>query len=52
MPDDIFYPKGATVTCVMVWEAHSTHDTNQETFFGYYKDDGLVKKKKQQIDFN
>ena len=53
MPDDIFYPKGATVTCVMVWEAHSTHDTNQETFFGYYKDDGLVKKKKLgRIDFN
>ena len=20
MPDDIFYPKGATVTCVMVWK--------------------------------
>ena len=48
-----FYPKGATVTCVIVWEAHSTHDTNQETFFGYYKDDGLVKKKKLgRIDFN
>ena len=53
MPDDIFYPKGGTVTCVMVWEAHSTHDANQETFFGYYKDDGLVKKKKLgRIDFN
>lgn len=45
MPDDIFYPTG-TNTCVMVWEAHTPHDSQQETFFGYYKDDGFVKKKK------
>jgi len=45
MPDDIFYPVGTTV-CVMVWEAHSPHDSTQETFFGYYKDDGFVKRKK------
>lgn len=51
MPDDIFYPEG-TVTCVMVWEAHNPHDTNQETFFGYYKNDGLVKRKKLgRIDY-
>ena len=45
MPDDIFYPTGTNV-CVMVWEAHSPHDSSQETFFGYYKDDGFVKRKK------
>ena len=45
MPDDIFYPVGTTV-CVMVWEAHTPHDSTQETFFGYYKDDGFVKRKK------
>lgn len=45
MPDDIFYPAGTTV-CVMVWKAHSPHDSTQETFFGYYKDDGFVKRKK------
>lgn len=45
MPDDIFYPTG-TNTCVMVWEAHTPHDPQQETFFGYYKNDGFVKKKK------
>ncbi|MBP3709191.1 MAG: N-6 DNA methylase [Treponema sp.] len=44
MPDDIFYPVGTTV-CVMVWEAHTPHDSTQETFFGYYKDDGFVKRK-------
>jgi 16S rRNA G966 N2-methylase RsmD len=47
MPDDIFYSNNAnTNVCVMVWEAHKTHDTTQATFFGYYKDDGFVKAKK------
>lgn len=45
MPDDIFYPAGTNV-CVMVWEAHAPHDSAQETFFGYCKEDGFVKKKK------
>lgn len=45
MPDDIFYPSGTNV-CVMVWEAHTPHDSNIETFFGYCKDDGFVKRKK------
>lgn len=45
MPDDIFYPTGTNV-CVMVWTAHSPHDSAQETFFGYCKDDGFVKRKK------
>ena len=51
MPNDIFYPTG-TVTCVMVWESKNPHDNSQETFFGFYKEDGLVKKKKLgRIDF-
>ncbi len=45
MPDDIFYPTGTNV-CVMVWEAHTPHDSTQETFFGYYKEDGFIKRKK------
>ncbi len=45
MPDDIFYPTGTNV-CIMVWEAHTPHDSEQETFFGYCKDDGFVKRKK------
>jgi type I restriction-modification system DNA methylase subunit len=45
MPDDIFYPT-ATNVCVMVWKAHTPHDSTQETFFGYCKDDGFVKRKK------
>ncbi|MCL1795041.1 MAG: N-6 DNA methylase [Oscillospiraceae bacterium] len=45
MPDDIFYPT-ATNPCVMVWEAHRAHDSKRETFFGYCKNDGFVKRKK------
>ncbi len=45
MPNEIFHPTG-TVTCVMVWEAHRPHNIEEEVFFGYYKDDGLVKRKK------
>ncbi len=51
MPDDIFYPTG-TNPCVMVWEAHNPHDIKQETFFGYCKNDGFVKRKKiGRIDY-
>lgn len=51
MPDDIFYPVGTNV-CVMVWEAHTPHDSTQETFFGYYKDDGFVKRHQfGRVDF-
>lgn len=51
MPDDIFYPTG-TNPCVMVWQAHAPHDTKQETFFGYCKNDGFVKRKKLgRIDY-
>ncbi|MDR1494358.1 MAG: N-6 DNA methylase [Planctomycetaceae bacterium] len=47
MPDDIFYSNNAsTNVCVMVWEAHKPHDSTQNSFFGYYKDDGFVKAKK------
>jgi type I restriction enzyme M protein len=45
MPDDIFYPT-ATNVCVMVWVAHKPHKSEIKTFFGYYKDDGFVKRKK------
>jgi len=47
MPDDIFYSNNSSVNvCVMVWEAHKTHNPKHNTFFGYYKDDGFVKAKK------
>jgi type I restriction enzyme M protein len=40
MPTDLFYPVG-TVTCIAVFKAHIPHkNTNKETWFGYWKDDG------------
>jgi hypothetical protein len=36
----------------MVWEAHKPHDSTFETFFGYCKNDGFVKRKKLgRIDY-
>lgn len=44
MPEDLFYPVGV-VTCVMVFEAHTAHnsDENHESWFGYWKNDGHEK---------
>lgn len=51
MPDDIFYPTGVNV-CVMVWEAHKSHDSSKPTFLGYCKEDGFVKRKKMgRVDY-
>lgn len=63
MPDDIFYSnKANTNTCVMLWQVHTPHYININlrdekllteenirnfTYFGFYKDDGFVKAKKQ-----
>ena len=44
MPDDLFHPIGV-ITCVMLFTAHQPHPERYETFFGYFKDDGFVKKK-------
>lgn len=48
MPDELFFnSKVGVVSCVMVFTAHKPHPKNKETFFGYYKDDGFVKRKIQ-----
>lgn len=48
MPDDLFYPVG-TVTCIMVFAAHTPHDSDKrhESWFGYWKNDGFRKDKKE-----
>lgn len=43
MPDDVFYPVGV-VTCIMVFEANKPNE-GFETWFGYLKDDGFIKRK-------
>jgi type I restriction-modification system DNA methylase subunit len=52
MPDELFFnSKVNVVTCIMVFTAHKPHPKNKETYFGYYKIDGFVKRKnKGRID--
>lgn len=52
MPDELFYDTDANVvTCIMIFTAHKPHPANKETYFGYYKDDGYVKRKnKGRVD--
>ena len=52
MPDELFFnSKVGVVSCVMIFTAHRSHPNHKETYFGYYKDDGFVKRKnKGRID--
>jgi len=52
MPDELFFnSKVGVVSCIMVFTAHKPHPKSKETYFGYYKDDGFVKRKtKGRID--
>ncbi|WP_198647514.1 HsdM family class I SAM-dependent methyltransferase [Staphylococcus chromogenes] len=45
LPDEIFYPGASSVACCMVFTLGKRHDSTKPTFFGYYKNDGFVKKK-------
>jgi len=48
MPDELFFnSKVGVVSCVMVFTAHKPHPKHKETFFGYFKNDGFVKRKIQ-----
>ncbi len=48
MPDELFFnSKVGVVSCVMIFKAHKPHPKTKETYFGYYKDDGFVKRKVQ-----
>lgn len=48
MPDELFVnSKVNVVTCILIFKAHKPHPKNKETYFGYYKNDGFVKRKTQ-----
>lgn len=48
MPDELFFnSKVGVVSCVMIFKAHKPHPKTKETYFGYYKNDGFVKRKIQ-----
>lgn len=53
LPNDIFNPGSSVSVCCMLFELGKPHiqeningKIHPETFFGYYKDDGFIKKKK------
>lgn len=60
LPNEVFYPGAAVSTCCMVFTLGKRHvnadGTVNETFFGYYKEDGFKKKKNlgriEQFDAN
>lgn len=54
VPESLFHNSNVnTVTCIMVFKAHIPHNTsNKKTWFGYWRDDGFVIKKKGRVDFN
>lgn len=46
MPIDLFHnSKTHVVTCIMVFTAHRPHPSGKKTWFGYWRDDGFVKKR-------
>lgn len=46
MPDELFInSKVGVITCIVVFKAHQPHPDNYTTFFGYWKDDGFIKRK-------
>jgi len=46
MPDELFVNSNVgTVTCVIVIKTNQKHPDDYETYFGYYKDDGFIKRK-------
>lgn len=47
LPADMFYPGANAVACCMVFNLGVRHENApiQETFFGYFKDDGFIKRK-------
>ncbi|MBG6226520.1 16S rRNA G966 N2-methylase RsmD [Arthrobacter sp. CAN_A2] len=53
MPAELFSPVGV-ITCVMVFTAHRPHEeSNQKTWFGYWRNDGFVKTKHLgRVDLN
>lgn len=54
MPDELFFNSDVNVvSCIIVLTAKRPHPTSKKTFFGYFKDDGFIKRKiKGRIDAN
>lgn len=44
-PSEMFYPGASAVACCMVFDLGRPHGKDDETFFGYFKEDGFEKRK-------
>lgn len=52
MPTELFHNSDVGVnTCVMVFRANEKYVTNYKTYFGYWKDDGFIKRKAGREDY-
>ena len=48
MPNELFInSKVGVISCIMIFTAHKPHPKSKETYFGYYKEDGFIKRKVQ-----
>ncbi|MCV3456388.1 type IIB restriction/modification system, restriction/methyltransferase subunit [Campylobacter lari] len=46
LPIDIFYPGANAIVCCMIFDLSQKHSkSDKKTFFGYFRDDGLEKRK-------
>ena len=46
LPSDVFHPGASASACCMIFNLGIRHkNSNQDTFFGYFKNDGFVKKR-------
>ncbi len=46
LPSDVFHPGASASVCCMIFNLGIRHkNSNQDTFFGYFKNDGFVKKR-------
>lgn len=46
LPDELFFNSDTNVVpCAMVFTAHNPHPSAKKTFFGYFKNDGFIKRK-------
>ncbi|MDV6169209.1 N-6 DNA methylase [Flavobacterium sp. DG1-102-2] len=52
MPDELFINSDVgVISCIMILTAHRPHNYSKRTYFGYYKNDGFIKRKyKGRID--
>ena len=46
LPGDVFHPGAAVAVCCMVFILGQRHDPSRPTFFGYFRDDGFIKRKR------